>query len=60
MAGVVCAFLSVISFFAISSYFADKHHVNGVFWITGFLFGFAAIYFGWKVNSTLGGGDQEH
>ena len=59
MGGVVCAFLSVISFFTINSYFADKHHCNGLFWVTGFIFGMGAIYFGWRVNETTGGGKEQ-
>ncbi len=57
--GAVCAFLSVISFFTINSYFADKHHVNGLFWIAGFLFAAGAIYFYWKLTQTTGGGGKE-
>ena len=56
---VICAFASVISFFTISSYFADSHHINGVFWVLGFLFGLGGIYFGWRLNETMGGGKEE-
>jgi uncharacterized membrane protein len=40
---VVTAFIGVISFFQINSYFADKHKANGVFIIIGILFSLAAI-----------------
>jgi hypothetical protein len=47
VAMVVFAFLSVISFFKINSYWGDQHHFNGIFGFlgTGIVFGVLAIYF---------------
>jgi hypothetical protein len=54
----VFAFASVISFFQINSYWADKHHFNGFFgWLgLGIVFGLIAIFGLYKVNKTSSGG----
>lgn len=43
---VVCAFISVISFFQINSYWADQHKFNGIFgWLgIGILFAIPAVF----------------
>ena len=52
-----CAFVSVISFFQIDSYWADKHHFNGIFgWLgLGILFGAIAILTLIKILGRQGG-----
>jgi hypothetical protein len=35
----VMAFLSAISFMQIDSFFADRHHINWLFWTVGIFFG---------------------
>ena len=42
---VIFAFASVISFFTVNSYFADSHHMNGVFIGAGVVFALLAIFF---------------
>ncbi len=42
---VVCAFASAISFFTINSYFADKHHLNALFIVTGVVCAIGCIFF---------------
>ena len=49
--GAVSAFVSVISFFQINSYFADKHHINGLWWVSGIVFAAVAGYFMYKANN---------
>lgn len=53
----VTAFISVISFFQINSYWADQHHFNGIFgWLgLGILFGLAAVFCLTKVMKYGGG-----
>lgn len=41
---VITAFISVISFFQINSYFADKHKINWLFIVVGVLFAIATGY----------------
>lgn len=54
---VITAFISVISFFQLNSYWADKHHFNGIFgWLgIGIVFGIAAAYCLYKVKTTTTG-----
>ena len=54
-------FASIISFFQINSAFADKHHINGVWIVSGIVCGLASIYCMWVAfqNSADGGGSQE-
>ena len=40
----VLAFMAVISFFQVNSYWADKHHFNTGWIIIGILTGLAAIF----------------
>jgi len=42
----VCAFIAMISFFQINSYWADKHHFNGIFgWLgIGIVFTILALF----------------
>lgn len=40
----VLAFMAVISFFQVNSYWADKHHFNTWWIIIGILTGLAAIF----------------
>lgn len=46
---VILAFASVISFFHVNSWVADKHGLNGLFKILGIVFGLAAAYFLYRV-----------
>ena len=57
----VFAFGSVISFFQINSYWADKHNFNGFFgWLgIGIGLGLVAVYGLYKVTKTSNGGRQE-
>lgn len=43
--GAILAFISVISFFNISSFWADTHNTNGLLTGVGIAFGIAAIGF---------------
>lgn len=54
---VVAAFISIISFFQIKSYWADKNNFNGLFGWTGIgiVFGLAAAYCLYKANKTSTG-----
>lgn len=54
---VITAFISVISFFQINSYWADKHNFNGIFgWLgIGILFGVLAVFFLIKAKATSTG-----
>lgn len=47
---VITAFVSVISFFNINSYFADKHKINWLFTVVGIIFALVAIYSYAKAN----------
>ena len=57
IAAAVTAFISVISFFQINSYWADRHKFNGLFgWLgIGLFFGLAAIYLMFKASKTSTG-----
>lgn len=57
IAMVVAAFVSMISFFNINSYWADQHHFNGIAgWLgIGILFALLAIFFLYKANKTSTG-----
>lgn len=57
---VVFAFLSIISFFQINSYWADTHNFNGLFgWLgIGIVTGLAAVYGLYKVSQAGTPGDQ--
>lgn len=35
VAFVLMAFLAVLSFFHVGSYYADQHHLNWLFWLAG-------------------------
>ena len=53
-------FASFISFFQINSAFADKHHINGLWWVLGIGCAIAAAYSFYVVTQNAGGGgDQE-
>lgn len=54
---VVLAFGSIISFFQINSYAADKNNMNGLFgWLgIGIVLGIAACYCLYKANKTSTG-----
>lgn len=52
---VIAAFIGMVSFFQINSYFADKHKVNGLFTVMGIVFTLAAIFCIWKANKTSTG-----
>lgn len=54
---VIAAFASIISFFQINSYWADKNNFNGLFgWLgIGIVSGLAAVFFLWKANKTSSG-----
>lgn len=54
----VTGFASVISFFHINSYVADKNNINGLFWGLGIGFALAAIYCLTKVAKAGSGNDQ--
>lgn len=59
IACVIFAFLSVISFFQINSYWADKNHFNGLLGWTGLgiVFALAAIYWLYRtIKSSTGTG----
>lgn len=47
---VVTAFIAVISFFHINSYFADKHKINGLFLVVGIVFSLVALYSYYMAN----------
>jgi len=53
---VIAAFISIISFFQIGSYWADTHNFNGGWTIIGIAFGLAALFCLYKVrqNSNTG------
>ena len=44
---VVLAFASIISFFQINSYWADKHNFNTTWLLIGIITGLGAAYFGY-------------
>jgi FtsH-binding integral membrane protein len=50
----VFAFASVICFFNVNSYFADKHRINALFIVFGILFAILAVYGLKKVNDVAG------
>jgi hypothetical protein len=54
---VACAFIGIISFFQINSYWADKNNFNGIFgWLgVGILFILAAVFCLYKVQKTSTG-----
>lgn len=56
----VFAFASVISFFQINSYAADKHHLNSLFVVLGIVAGMVAVFGLTKVikNSNYGDNNQ--
>lgn len=56
----VFAFISVISFFQINSYWADKHHFNGIVgWLgIGIVTGIIACFFLYKTIKMGGGAKQ--
>jgi len=58
----VAAFISFISFFQINSYWADKHHFNGIFgWLgIGILFFLIGAYFLYKVIKNSNNTPQRH
>lgn len=55
---VVTAFISVISFFQINSYWADKHHFNGGWTVIGIVFGLVACFCLYNVKKEAGGGES--
>jgi uncharacterized membrane protein YdjX (TVP38/TMEM64 family) len=55
IASAVTAFASVIFFFQIGSYGADKNNTNGLFTILGIVFGVGAIALFGKAWKTSGG-----
>ena len=56
----IFAFASIISFFQINSYWADKHNFNGLFgWLgIGIVSGLVAVFCLSKVAKYGGGGDS--
>jgi len=52
---VISAFISVISFFQINSYAADKNGLNGFWLVIGIAFGVAALFFLYKTSKTSTG-----
>lgn len=54
----VLAFASVISFFQVNSYWADKHHFNGMWIVIGIFLGLGAIWALSKVIKQAGGGES--
>jgi hypothetical protein len=54
---VLSALASTVSFFQIDSYFADKHHLNGIFGFLGIgiVLALLAIWFIKKTNDTSTG-----
>lgn len=54
---VVSAFLSVLCFFQINSYWGDTHNFNGIFGFLGLgiLFALLTIWFLYKANKTFTG-----
>ena len=54
---VISGLLSIISFFQINSYWADKHNFNGIIgWLgIGIVLGLAAIFFLYKSVTTSTG-----
>lgn len=52
---VVTAFLAMISYFQINSYFADKHKLNTFFLVTGIVLTVLSLFFIWKANKTSTG-----
>lgn len=56
IAMTVLAFASVISFFHIDSYVADKNDINWLFWVLGIVLGIGAIFCLSKVAKQGGGG----
>ena len=55
---VVAAFVSIISFFQINSYWADKNNFNTGFTVIGIVVGLFAAYCLYRVSKS-GGGYQE-
>jgi hypothetical protein len=53
---VVSAFTSIISFFQINSYGADKNNTNGLFLVMGIVFFVAAVYSLYKVSQNTNTG----
>lgn len=49
---VLSTFASVISFFQVNSYFADKHSLNGLFTFSGIVLGLFAMFSLYKFNQT--------
>jgi len=52
---VITAFLSMISFFQINSYSADKNNLNTFWLIAGIIFALVAVFSLWKVTKNAGG-----
>lgn len=52
---VVAAFIAVISFFQVNSWWADQHHFNGWWKVIGIFFGVVAIAFLIKANRSSTG-----
>ncbi len=50
----IAAFLSVISFFQINSYWSDQHNFNSGWTIIGVVFGLSAIFGLWQVTRRSG------
>lgn len=50
VAMAILAFASVISFFQINSYQADKHHLNGFWTIAGIILALGACFCLYKVR----------
>lgn len=57
---VILAFASVISFFQINSYQADKHDLNGFWTGAGIVIGLGAVFTFIKTISNSGGGRTEN
>ncbi len=59
LGGLISVAVAVWGGFSVSSSFADKHHLNGasvVLCVIGIL---GAVYFGWRLNQTIGGGKEQ-
>lgn len=52
---VVLSILSVISFFQVNSYWADKNNFNGAWKVIGIVLGLGAIFCYWKTTKTSDG-----
>ena len=59
LGGLISVAVAVWGAFSVSSYFADKHHLNWASWVLIVIGALGAIYFAWKLNSTLGSSKEK-